>query len=72
MDDPELLELGSHQFTGVVKTWGSNHGELLTDSGVTILFVTKGFEAIPEGMRITIVAKKFRPRYRIEKAYAAE
>jgi hypothetical protein len=72
MDDPDPFELGTYEFTGVVKSWRGSYGELVTDSGVAVLFVTQGYESIPEGMRITVVARKFRPRYKIESAYAAE
>jgi hypothetical protein len=72
MDDPDPFELGTYEFTGVVKIWRDSYGELTTNSGVTVLFVTQGFQPVPEGTRITIVTRKFRQRYQIERAFKAE
>ena len=72
MDDPDPFEPGTHVFIGTIRTWGSNYGELVTDSGVTIPLVTQGHSPIPQGVRITISARKYRPLYRVEKIYKAD
>ena len=41
MDDADLFEPETHTFTGVVKEWGQFWGELVTDSGLSIVFVTR-------------------------------
>jgi hypothetical protein len=63
MDDADLFEPETHTFSGVVKEWGQFWGELVTDSGLSIIFVTRDQQAVPPGTRISINAKKFRPRY---------
>jgi len=63
MDDPDLFEPGTHIFTGTVKRWDVHYAELLTDSGFAVNFVTQGHPPVPEGTHVTVVAKKYRPRY---------
>lgn len=63
MDDADLFEPDTHTFTGVVKEWGPFWGELVTDSGLSIVFVTRDQPIVAQGTRIAINAKKFRPRY---------
>jgi hypothetical protein len=64
MDDPDPFETGVHTFTGTVKSWRRFSGELVTDSGLSVLFhVPQGHPPVPEGARITVTARKYRPRY---------
>lgn len=63
MDDADLFEPETHTFTGVVKEWGPFWGELVTDSGLSIVFVTRDQQPVPQGARINVNAKKFRPRF---------
>lgn len=63
MDDADLFEPETHTFTGVVREWGPFWGELVTDSGLSIVFVTRDQQPVPQGTRITVNAKKFRPRF---------
>ncbi len=63
MDDADLFEPETHSFTGVIREWGPFWGELVTDSGLSIVFVTREQEPVPQGTRIMINAKRFRPRY---------
>lgn len=72
MDEADQLEPESQVFTGTVRAWRSGYGELLTDSGVTIFLTTRGQPALREGMRVTIVARKYRPRFFVEKVTSAE
>ncbi len=67
MADRGPLEENSQVFTGIIKSWRSDYGELLTDSGVTVPLVTEGYPAIPIGMRVTVVARKYKPLFQIEK-----
>lgn len=63
MEDADLFEPETHTFTGAIKAWGPFWGELVTDSGLSIIFVTRDQPALPLGSRITVNAKKFRPRF---------
>lgn len=63
----DLFEPGTQVFTGTVQVWRGDYGELRTDSGVTISLATQGLSAVPEGARVTLVARKFRPLFRVEK-----
>ena len=64
LDDPEPFEAGTHTFTGTIKAWRRFSAELVTDSGISVLFhVQQGQPPVPEGSRITITARKYRPRY---------
>ncbi len=63
---PDLLESGTHVFSGTVRIWGNDYAELVTDSGVTIQLVTQAHPLLRDGERFTIVARKFRPLYQIE------
>jgi hypothetical protein len=61
MDDVDLFEPGSHVFTGVVRSWTGNYGELVTDSGLSVIFVIQGQPQPMIGERITIKARRYRP-----------
>jgi hypothetical protein len=63
---PNLLEPGTHVFSGTVKVWRSDYGELLTDSGVTVQLVTQGQPMMHVGERVTVVTRRFRPLYQVE------
>ena len=63
----ETVESDTHVFTGIVRAWRSDYGELITDSGVTVPLVTRGLPPLPEGARVTLVARKLRPLFQIEK-----
>jgi hypothetical protein len=63
----DLLEPGTHVFTGTVKVWRGDYGELLTDSGVTVPLTTQGHPPMREGARVTLVTRKFRPLFQVEK-----
>ena len=66
LDDPDPFEAGLHNFSGIIKTWRHSSAELLTDSGLSVLIhVQQGQPPIPEGARITITARKYKPRYLI-------
>lgn len=67
MDSFAPVEPDTHVFTGTVKAWHSDYGELVTDSGVTIPVVTRGLPPLPVGTRLTLVARKFKPLFLIEK-----
>ena len=72
MDDHDTFEPDTHVFTGTVLRWQTTYGELMTDSGVTIPLVTRGQPELPKGMRVTIRARKYRPRYAIEQILKAD
>jgi hypothetical protein len=63
---PEILEPGTHVFSGTIRVWRSDYGELLTDSGVTVQLITQGQPMMREGERVTIVTRRFRPLYQVE------
>jgi len=67
MGDLDLFEPGTQIFTGVVRSWSGAFGELVTDSGLSLIFVLQGQgqgEPQPKvGERITISARRFRPVY---------
>ena len=65
MEDQDLFEPGSHVFSGVVKSWRGNFGELVTDSGLTVLFVVAGQPQPLIGERITISSRRYRPVYHV-------
>ncbi len=64
---PDLLEPGTHVFSGTVRVWGSEYAELTMDSGVTIQLITQGHPVRRVGERVTIVARRYRPLYQVEK-----
>ncbi|MFN0219468.1 MAG: hypothetical protein ACKVP4_11720 [Hyphomicrobium sp.] len=70
MDDPEAFEPGDHVFTGTITTWNANFGELLTDSGVSVPLLTQGVTRMRVGARVTILARKLRPRFVIQRVDA--
>lgn len=67
MDDSHPVEADTQVFTGTVTTWRSDYGELFTDSGVTVPLLTRGLPAVPVGTRLTLVARKFKPLFQIER-----
>lgn len=67
MDDSHPVEPGAHVFTGTITAWNSDYGELFTDSGVTVPLFTRGLPAVPVGTRLTLVARKFKPLFQIER-----
>lgn len=67
MDASDLVEPNTHVFTGTVTIWRKDYGELCTDSGVTVLLLTQDMPAVPVGTRVTLVARKFKPIFQIEK-----
>lgn len=67
MEDPDSFEPGAHVFTGTIKTWNNVYGELVTDSGVVVPLITQGVTRMQIGSRVTIVARKLRPRFVIER-----
>jgi hypothetical protein len=72
MDEVDAFEPGTHVFTGTVKVWRSGYGELLTDSGVTVPLFTQGHPSLREGTRVTLVTRKLRPLFQIEKIIKSE
>jgi hypothetical protein len=63
MDDLDPFEPGTHTFSGVVKAWGTNSAELVTDSGLALFLSTQGQPQVPIGARVTVVTRKYRPCY---------
>ncbi|AGK57263.1 hypothetical protein HYPDE_27918 [Hyphomicrobium denitrificans 1NES1] len=61
------LEDEAQIFSGVIKVWRTDYGELITDSGVTVPLVTRGYPTVPIGARVTIIARKYKPLFQIEK-----
>jgi len=59
-------------FTGTIRAWDSNFGELITDSGVTVPLVTRGLPAVAVGARLTLVVRKLKPLYQIERMVGSE
>jgi len=72
MDNYAPVEPDTHVFSGTIKTWNSDYGELITDSGVTVPLITRGFPALPVGARLTLIARKLRPLFQIEKVVKRE
>lgn len=66
------VEPDQHVFTGTVRAWHRDYGELVTDSGVTVPLVTSGLPALPVGTRLTLVARKLKPLFQIEKVVKRE
>jgi hypothetical protein len=63
MGELELFEPGTQIFTGTVRSWSGSFGELVTDSGLAVIFVLQGQPQPHIGERITISARRFRPVY---------
>jgi uncharacterized OB-fold protein len=72
MDGIDPFEPESQIFVGTVKFWRSGYGELVTDSGVTVPLNIEGQPALRVGMRVRIVARKYKPRYFAESITAAD
>lgn len=67
MENSAPVEPNTHVFTGTVTSWRSDFGELVTDSGVTVQLVTQGLPALPVGTHLTLVARKFKPLFLVER-----
>lgn len=66
LDDPDPFEAGAHSFSGTIKSWRNSTAELLTDSGLSVqIHVPLGQPPIAEGTRVSITARKYKPRYLI-------
>ena len=65
MTESDPFEPGSHAFSGVVKSWNERSGELVTDSGLLIIFSTQNQTIIAPGKRVSLTLRKFRPRYAV-------
>lgn len=63
MGELDLFEPGTQIFTGTVRSWSGSFGELVTDSGLAVIFVLQGQPQPHIGERITISARRFRPVY---------
>jgi hypothetical protein len=63
MGELDLFEPGTQVFTGTVRSWSGAFGELVTDSGLSVIFVVQGQAQPQVGERITISARKYRPVY---------
>lgn len=72
MDEIDPFEPESQIFVGTIKFWRSGYGELVTDSGVTIPLNTQGQPAYRVGMRVRIVARKYKPRFFVEAVTASD
>jgi hypothetical protein len=72
MDEIDPFEPESQIFVGLIKFWRNGYGELVTDSGVTVPFNTQGRPALRVGMRVRIVARKYKPRFFAEEVSAAD
>lgn len=66
MDEPHLFQPGTHEFTGTVKIWLPDYGEIVTDSGVTVALVTQGHPPLRVGSRVTLQTRKLKPLYQIK------
>lgn len=63
MGDLDLFEPGTQVFTGTVRSWSGGFGELVTDSGLSVIFVVQGQPQPQIGERITISTRRYRPVY---------
>lgn len=63
MGDLDLFEPGTQIFTGVIRSWSGSFGELVTDSGLSVIIVVQGQAQPPIGERVTISARRYRPVY---------
>ncbi len=65
MDASELLETDTRVFTGKLTDWRQQRAKLVTDSGLTILLATNGLQPVAEGVRVTVVTRKYLPIYHV-------
>ena len=65
MSESDPFEPGSHAYSGVVKSWTERSGELVTDSGLLLIFSTQNQPMVAPGKRVTLTLRKFRPRYAV-------
>jgi hypothetical protein len=65
MTESDPFEPGSHAYSGVVKSWTERSGELVTDSGLLLIFSTQNQAVVAPGKRVTLTLRKFRPRYAV-------
>ena len=68
MSEVDTFEPGSHTFTGTIKAWHGASAELVTESGLVIVFSTQAQDPLPVGSRVTVTLRKFRPRYALVSA----
>ena len=67
MGDDDPLEAGSHVFSGCITVWRPPFAEIVTDSGLTVPLTIDGVGTVAEGTRVTIVARRIKPRYQVVK-----
>jgi hypothetical protein len=72
MSESEIFEPEWHVFSGTVIRWDGVYGELLTDSGVTILLTTHGHPEFSKGARVTLRTRKYRLRYAVAQVLRTE
>ena len=66
LDDPSPFEDGVHTFSGTIKSWRNSTAEMQTDSGLSVqIHIPAGQPPVAEGARVTITARKYKPRYLI-------
>lgn len=65
MDESELLEPDTRVFFGRLTRWKDRQAHLVTDSGLTVVLETNGVKPLPEGARVTVVARKYLPVYQV-------
>ena len=63
MSDVDPFEPGSHSFSGTVRGWTNEYAEFVTDSGLVLFLDTRGQAPVPQGTRLRIEARKYRPCY---------
>ena len=63
MSEVDPFEPGSHTYSGTIKAWHGASAELVTESGLVIVFSTQNQEPLPAGSKVTVTLRKFRPRY---------
>ena len=71
MDDLDPFEPGTHTYSGVVKAWNANSGELVTDSGLVLFLSTQGQPQVPIGARVSVVTRKYRPCFLVTRVSGA-
>jgi hypothetical protein len=72
MNNSAPIEPDMQIFTGTIKSWRSDYGELVTDSGIAIPLLTHGLPALAVGSRLTVVARKLKPVFQIERIVRRE
>ena len=67
MGDDDPLEPGTHVFSGNITVWRPPIAEIVTDSGLTVPLSIDCVAAVAVGTRVTIVARRIKPRYQVVK-----